>query len=841
MLQYVARARLPIVTALAIAVTAPAYSGPQTPSGEHSITVAPPVGESAHQSRENLPPERAAFLVSSVAALGLLAKRRRVRASGSQSTGVRAARFGLAFAAIIGGALYGQEVEADAATEAAAPTRFKGPISSQPLALTSGGGFLAVVNPDNDSVSFFDVRNDANRRIAEVTVGNEPNGVTFSPNGKFVYVANTISGTVSVAGINLAAGVIGLPWKNIKVGTEPYSLAMTPNGKKLYVANARSNNISVIDTATNTVIKTITGIGLEPRGLAISNDGDGDDLDEVVYVTNFLARPVPGKFDGEDDAKTGRVRAIDTLTDSVSSEIIIKPLEDTGFKALGNAIERIPPGDPNNPANFKFVTGAYPGQLNNIAIKGQFAYLPNTGESPNGPVRFDVNTQSLLSVINRVSRIDAGRTINMHLAVAQQANPNKLFITQPWAMAFEHNSNEGWVISAASNIAVKVRIDPTNGQPTVLNDPVDPSRVHQIKVGRNPRGIVINPNDSRAFIMNYVGRSVSVLALTGGPERVIATMRSAGLPAAGTLADKIHVGKELYNTSVGVFDPATPGGPAITGRMSKNGWGSCASCHPNGLSDNVVWIFPAGPRRTLAQHADFDPANKQAMRILNWSANRDEQEDFELNIRGVSGGDGLIVLADGVTPDPDVKDFEPLANANRRQLKVRGVNAWDAIKAYVQFGIRAPLTQVPNNDPLAATGRLVFAQANCQSCHGTAMWSRSRVRFTPPPPPGAIVTNQIIAELKKVGTFNAADKNEVNANGAPPLGADGFVPPSLLSIAFSQTFFHNGEANSLAEAMENVAHRSAGTGGVDTLTNPADRQALVRFLRSINKNTPPFP
>ena len=48
--------------------------------------------------------------------------------------------------------------------------------------------------------------------------------------------------------------------------------------------------------------------------------------------------------------------------------------------------------------------------------------------------------------------------------------------------------------------------------------------------------------------------------------------------------------------------------------------------------------------------------------------------------------------ADGVTPDPNVANFRPLASANRIQLQVRGVNAWDAIKAYVQFGIRAPIS-----------------------------------------------------------------------------------------------------------------------------------------------------
>ena len=85
---------------------------------------------------------------------------------------------------------------------------------------------------------------------------------------------------------------------------------------------------------------------------------------------------------------------------------------------------RIPPG-----ATFNFATGAYPNQLNNIGIHGNFAFVPNTGASPNGPVRFDVNTQSLLPVIDRDHELDAGQTINMHLAVAHQTNPAKLFIT----------------------------------------------------------------------------------------------------------------------------------------------------------------------------------------------------------------------------------------------------------------------------------------------------------------------------------------------------------------------------------------------------------------------------
>jgi uncharacterized protein (TIGR03437 family) len=721
-------------------------------------------------------------------------------------------------------------------------TRFTGATSSQPLALSADDSLLLVANPDNNSVSLFDLKN-GGTRLAEIPVGKEPNGVALSPDGTRGYVANTVDGTVTVLNINRSSPNAYAVLTTIPVGTEPYALALTPAGRKLYVANARSNNVSVIDTSANYVVTTIANVGPEPRGIAITNAGAGDDTQETVLVTQFLSLPVQGKVDGADDAKAGHVTAISAATDTVTGDIVINPLGDTGLKAAGDALQRIAPPATPVAADFKFVTGAYPNQLNNIAIRGKFAFVPNTGASPNGPVRFNVNTQSLLSVIDIAARKDAGKTINMHAAVDQQTNPAKRFITQPWAMAVKHKADEAYVVSAASNILVKLKLDPNTGAAAVQTDPGDATRVLEIPTGKNPRGIVITSTDQTAYVMNYVSRDVTAVDLTGTVERVSTTLRSANLPAAGSADDKLQVGKELYYTSVGEFDPAAAGGAAITGRMSNNGWGSCGSCHPFGLSDNVVWIFPSGPKRTIPQHTDFDQtdATRKTIRALNWSAERDEEADFELNIRAVSGGLGVIVGADGVTQEPNVQNFTPLASAGRNQLKVHGVPAWDAIEAYVANGIRSPISPLRGStDPDIAAGRLLFTQANCQSCHGGAQWTSSRVRYNPPPDASLISNTQLIAELRKAGTFDPAAFNEVRQNGAAPLGADGFAPGSLLGLfAFPQTFFHNGSVNSLDAVMQNVAHRSAGT-GTDTLTDSAKRQQIIKFLLSIDASTAPI-
>jgi DNA-binding beta-propeller fold protein YncE len=91
---------------------------------------------------------------------------------------------------LVGATLYLQD-NPIAATPAV--TRFVGPTSSQPLALTADNAFLVVANPDNNSVTFLTcapTRTQARRSPC----ANGTQWVVFLPDGKKVYVANTVSG-----------------------------------------------------------------------------------------------------------------------------------------------------------------------------------------------------------------------------------------------------------------------------------------------------------------------------------------------------------------------------------------------------------------------------------------------------------------------------------------------------------------------------------------------------------------------------------------------------------------------------------------------------------------------
>jgi hypothetical protein len=279
------------------------------------------------------------------------------------------------------------------------------------------------------------------------------------------------------------------------------------------------------------------------------------------------------------------------------------------------------------------------------------------------------------------------------------------------------------------------------------------------------------------------------------------------------------------------------------GRLSSEGWSGCVSCHANGLTDQVVWIFGAGPRRSLPFNGTFNPHNRNDQKILNYSAIFDEVQDFENNIRGTSGGLGLITTNGQVDgpPDPTLNAFA-LPNTGRSA-------ALDALNLFIAKGIRSPISplrNVPTNSILGlqiALGRRVFVAMNCAQCHGGGGWASSRRDYTPPPIATDVVNGQILRLLRQVGTFNPLNLNEIRQNGAAPLGADGYAPPSLLGAFGLGPLLHNGTGFTFEDVLANVTHRRAGLrpGQVDVLNNNrTTRDALVRFLQSIDESTPPI-
>ena len=709
------------------------------------------------------------------------------------------------------------------------PAVFNRGTSSSPIAVSLDGRFVWSVNPGADTVSA--IRTGDNRVLASVPVADEPQAVALDPIGRYVFVASAAANTVTViATTNRAGRFRPRPVKKFVTGAEPWNLVVSPDGRRLFVANSSQDTITVIDAQTLRRIGDValpgsvcnqpdTNRHFQPRGLAVNRENTR------LYVTAFLAFTRQGVGRQADDIGREGVLCrfnINTASPRINGyqpakRITLGP-QPTGFN-IDSTNDGVP--DP---------TQAFPNQMQSIVIRGSRAYMPNIAASPSGPLRFNVDTQAFVNSIGGVrggNDNDPGPAglINLHLGARDpEPGKKKLFFANPWAIDFTTRSGNGaaYVVSAASDLLVKLNVNATGQLSNTvdadttryidLDDPNNPKTAGN-NAGRNPQGIAITPDGKRAYVQNFVSHNVSVVDLT--TDQVAGAIPTAPNAAPGSAEEVVNIGAEIFFSSRGHFD----GGRSE--RLSSEGWQSCSSCHFKGLTDGIIWSFNTGPRKSIPLNSTFNPADRNQQRLLNYSAIFDEVQDFEANIRNVSGPGPLAAPVDCQSPPPAQSTLDPAhglligdngdpnvppcalntfakPNAGRPQITVtrpgsRPVAALDALNEWVRVAVRTPQGPLPANvvpggvDPnLVNQGRQLFNSAGCAACHGGADWTRSLKSFTPPPDPATIATETnpappagvnpvgaqyLFGALRDVGTFNKGVPgagNDIGTNIGPP-------------------------------------------------------------------------
>lgn len=111
--------------------------------------------------------------------------------------------------------------------------------------------------------------------LKTVEVGEEPEGILLSPDGKTAYVTSEVANTVHV--VDTASGEMKA---NIVVGNRPRRFALTPDQKELWVTNELSGEVTIIDPATNKVTQSIKFLpkgfraeDVTPVGITMTRDG----------------------------------------------------------------------------------------------------------------------------------------------------------------------------------------------------------------------------------------------------------------------------------------------------------------------------------------------------------------------------------------------------------------------------------------------------------------------------------------------------------------------------------------------------------------------------------------
>jgi 6-phosphogluconolactonase (cycloisomerase 2 family) len=114
--------------------------------------------------------------------------------------------------------------------------------------------------------------------FGSVTSGvNQPHSVPFSPDGRFIAVANQGGTTMEIFSFNPSAGISTTPIFTVTVGSAPYSIAFSPDGKFIAVANQTTPNIQIFSfsgAATSPVSIGTATTGTNPESVAWSPDGN---------------------------------------------------------------------------------------------------------------------------------------------------------------------------------------------------------------------------------------------------------------------------------------------------------------------------------------------------------------------------------------------------------------------------------------------------------------------------------------------------------------------------------------------------------------------------------------
>ncbi len=802
---------------------------------------------------------------------------------------------------------------------------------SSSIALTGDDARAVVVNRQKGSVSVIRVRNadgtDASQLIAEVPVGKEPRFVALSPGSGRAYVTNAVDGTLST--IDLTAATPAILGAAVDIGVEPRGIAITPNGNFAFIAGNTTGDVAIVRLSTNEVVGRVK-TGGNPYAIAISNDGDRNDNDERVYVTQLFGEVIdPARPDGFDDAKQGVVNSF-RVGDAVSNpgaatvtRLLLKPMA-SGFNAdrrnfcpltrdalqtagtvkyfnsnadgLGNGAAALAKQtfcpdtasadiSADGPIG-KVAQKVYPNMLFGLLLRGPRLYVANVGAQPEPPVRFNSNVQALVGVLSPVTNAETALSVNLNTFVPKETTPatpdqslDKLFLNDIVAIDADRKGKNFLVVSRGGNYVIRAALG-ADGKLSTLDAA---NKAIRLQTGNLPSGVVIARNGTRAYVNNELNTSMSVLNLADNTV-ITRDVESSAPPAPGTQAHRNLVGKLAFFTALGLPDKLDTNGDGqfdvalrdinpLThrGKASDNAWSGCASCHDDGHADNVTWIFETGPRQTIPLEGTFARNNLGDQRILNWSAVRGSNTDFNNNARGIQGGRGFAA-------DPTATPGEDRSLLVYNHGPTRGVSdSLDAMSEWVAT-VRAPIMPAIAAN-VEAHGREVFT-ANCATCHGGAKWTKSRSA-------GLYQDNALLAQdpvgpaffsgvtvndagvsvagpqvvkvtrankpapllmLDNVGTFNPASPIEIRGaaavagqttQGFLPFGLGGFNSPSLLGVAYSGPYFHDGSSHTLEDVA--ARHKLGTAGTIASNLSATDLADLLEFVKHIDDATPTMP
>jgi YVTN family beta-propeller protein len=627
------------------------------------------------------------------------------------------------------------------------PAADSGPKGSSSLGITLDDTTLWVVNPESDSVSVIDTASKTlvkeifltgaapkvdpvSKRFDPVA---SPRAIALLESKKKAYVAGQTSGVVYVLDMTGKTVTSSIP-----VSAGPVSVVAAADGSGVYVVSHEAGEISKIDPATDEVVATAP-VSEHPWGITVSADG------KTLLVTHLLLDPGVTTLDAETLTVKGKV-----------------PLAEQAPSAPFD--KRIPNG---------VVRGAY-----------QAVPRPGTGElwvphlllavkTPQPDLDFESTVFPTISTLDADATAE-GRRLLFKPAVGGVQGAFSDSVSGPRAVAFTPDGKLALVALAQSEDVMV--FDAEAGTELSLVRPVLSSVLE---------GIVVDHAGKKAYVDGRGSHNVTVLKIDATDK--LSPVVKDGEPIERLESDPMpadmRLGMRLFYTANSAAFPIT-----------KNFWVACSSCHIEGGSDAVTWIFKQGPRDTPSNAGG--PINTG---FLLRQGLRATINQYDTTIQDEQGGN---YHADQASQKPDL----------------------DALAAFVNYGI--PL---PPNPYLAKDGTLTEAQARgkttfqaaCADCHSGSFYTDSGKDNPTLDFKGPIVLHDLGTCILK---GDHPDKPFADVSGATHTACD-FDTPTLRGIFATAPYFHDGSALTLEEVVDRLP---------SSAKLPADEKAdLVAYILTL--------
>uniref|UniRef100_UPI0037844BBC PA14 domain-containing protein n=1 Tax=Prosthecobacter sp. TaxID=1965333 RepID=UPI0037844BBC len=466
-----------------------------------------------------------------------------------------------------------------------APLTAKKPNTSSSIAfqdLATGNDRVWCVNPDNNSVSAFDVV--TRTRYAEIAVGTSPRALAFAPDGR-LWVVNHESGTLSI--INTSTRKVAST-VTLARGSRPFGLVFDPVSGNGWMALEGTGRVLQLNPSNGAQTASID-VGGPVRHLSISADGTR------LYASRFITPRVPGEN-----------TATPILTGTGGQIVVI------GTAAL--AVQRTILINPSTAADTETSARGLPNYLGAAAISpdGLSAWVPS---------KQDNIQRGMLRDAKPLNHEDTVRSIVSRLDLTAQAEhlPSRVDIDNagmPSAAAYDP-----WGIYVFTALEASREV--------AILDAWTRQEVLRFPTGRAPQGLTLSPDGGTLYVQNFMDRSISVHDVRGilsGGTAAPVTLATLNAITTEKLTAQVLQGKKLF------YD-------AKDARLALQEYMSCATCHNEGGQDGRVWDltgFGEGLRNTITLKGHGNHGT------LHWTGNFDEVQDFEGQIRALAGGTGLI-------------------------------------------------------------------------------------------------------------------------------------------------------------------------------------------------------